>query len=289
MTFDDFRVAPECFPCFLKQVIISLNQTGLESHEKIGIIKSILKDIQETDISESPAHSTTFMHRRIRQLLGTDPFKDIKKRYNQIGLSLYEELKEIVKGSPDPLLTATRLAIAGNSIDFGIYSTVDIEAEIRRALKEDLAWDDYGKFRASLEGAESLLYLLDNAGEIVFDRILIEELVERGISVRAVVKGSPVINDATLEDALQTGIDRVSEVITNGSDCIGTILKWCSKEFQEVYNNSSLIISKGQGNFETLCHEERQIFFLFQSKCEVVSRFIGVKPGSMMLIQGGSE
>ncbi len=282
----DFRVQPDCFPCFLKQVIISLNQTVLSRERKIEIIKSTLEEIEKTDIRTTPAHSTTFLHRKLRALIGKDPFYEIKKKYNHIGQSLYDDLKKLVKNSKDPLYTATRLAIAGNAIDFGIYTSVNIESEIKRALEEQMAIDNYTSFKSHLEETDHVLYLLDNAGEIVFDRILIETLVSMNIQVTAVVKGSPVINDATLEDAMETGIDRYAEVITNGSDCIGTILPWCSEDLRNRYNNSSLIISKGQGNFETLYHEKDNIFFLFQAKCDVVADFIGVKRGGMLLMEG---
>ncbi len=281
-----FTVQPECFPCFLRQVIISLNQTDLGREKKIEIIKDTMKEVENTDISTTPAHSTTFLHRKLRALIGRDPFYEIKKKYNRIGLSLYKELKELVSSSEDPLFTATRLAIAGNAIDFGIYTSVDIESEIRRSLEEQMAIDDYTLFKNRLMETDHLLYLLDNAGEIVFDRILIETLNSMNIRVTAVVKDSPVINDATIEDAKEVGIDRYAEVITNGSDCIGTILQWCSEAFRKRYNSSSLIISKGQGNFETLCHERGSIFFLFQAKCDVVADFIGVKRGGMLLMEG---
>ncbi len=280
-----FVVQPECFPCFLRQVNISLSQTSLPREDKIAIIKQTLPEVENTDSTTTPAHSTTFLHRKIRRLLGSDPFHEIKRRYNQIALGLYDHLKEIVNNSDDPLFTATRLAIAGNSIDFGIYKSVDIEAEISRALEEKLAWDDYSRFKESLNEVDHLLYLLDNAGEIVFDRILIETLANMDISVTAVVKGSPVINDATMDDAKETGLIKCARVVTNGSDCIGTILPWCSQEFKKLYNSNLVILSKGQGNFETLCDEtKRDIFFLFQAKCDVVADFIGVKKGSMLLI-----
>ena len=280
-----FRVQPDCFPCFLRQVNISLAQTDLSRRERIDIIKQTLPEIESTDPETTPAHSTTILHRKIRSLLGFDPFHNIKQRYNRIALGLYPELKSLVRKSDDPLFTATRLAIAGNSIDFGIYSSVDIHSEIDRSLADQLSWDDYNLFKESLKSTNHLLYLLDNAGEIVFDKILIETLREMGIGVTAVVKGSPVINDATMADAHEIGLESIAKVITNGSDCIGTILKWCSKEFQKLYNSHSVILSKGQGNFETLCEQtDRDIFFLFQAKCDIVAEFIGVKRGSMLLV-----
>ncbi|MEC4685522.1 MAG: ARMT1-like domain-containing protein [Nitrospirota bacterium] len=275
----------DCFPCFLRQVVIALSQVSVDETLKVEILKETLEDIRETDTSKTPAHATTFIHRKIRELLGCDPFKEIKQRYNRIALGLYPSLKSLVDDSPDPLWTASRLAIAGNVIDFGIYKEVDIEAEINRSLRGEIVWDDYADFRASLDSTEEVLYLIDNAGEIVFDRILIETIRDRGKRVTAVVKGGPVINDSTVEDAFEVGLQEICEIKDNGSDAIGTILEWCSEEFTRLFYGASLIISKGQGNFETLMNVDKEVFFLFQAKCDVVSGFLGVTNGSMLLVE----
>ena len=235
------------------------------------------------DVLKPPAYSTTFIHRRIRQLLGKDPFKELKCEYNQIALGLYPSLKTIVEKSPDPLWTAMRLAIAGNVIDFGIFTSVDIEGAIRKALNNPLAVDEYSTFKDALLETDRILYLVDNAGEIVFDRLLIETLLSMGKQVKAVVKGFPVINDSTMDDASESGLIGVCEVIDNGSDAVGTILEWTSSIFQEPFKDAQLSISKGQGNFETLIGVEKQMFFLFQSKCDVVSKELGLSTGSMLL------
>ena len=275
----------DCFPCFLRQVVIALSQVSVDEALKVEILKETLEDIRRTDTSKTPAHSTTFVHRKIRGLLGCDPFREIKQRYNRIALGLYPRLKSLVDESRDPLWTASRLAIAGNVIDFGIYKEVDIEAEINRSLKGEIVWDDYADFSASLDSTEEVLYLIDNAGEIVFDRILIETIRDRGKRVIAVVKGGPVINDSTVEDALEVGLQKICEVKDNGSDAIGTILEWCSEEFRMLFYRAPLIISKGQGNFETLMNVDKEVFFLFQAKCDVVSGFLGVANGSMLLVE----
>lgn len=293
----DFRVHPDCFPCFMRQCIIALNLSGRNGDGSTGIIQAAMRDIQEADMSKSPAHATTNMHRTLRRLLGEDPFREIKSRYNNIALGLYGSLKKNVAESEDALLTAARLAVAGNVIDFGIYSSVDIEGTVRRALEEPLDVDHFAAFREAVAGAEKVLYLLDNAGEVVFDRLLIEELAVEGKKVTAVVKASPVINDCTIEDALEAGLAGVCEVVDNGSDAVGTILETTSEEFRKLFESSALVISKGQGNFETLLDfangtrsRERkpdgEIFFLFQSKCGVVSRFLGLPEGSMLLLGG---
>ncbi len=280
-----FKVHIDCFPCFLKQVTIALSQVEADESLKVMILKETLQEIQRADVSKTPAHTTTFIHRRVRELLGYDPFKEIKQRYNLSALRLYPRLKSMVEESKDPLWTAVRLAIAGNAIDFGIYTEIDVEAEIERALKGEIAVDDYRDFRDALDGTAELLYLVDNAGEIVFDRILIETLSRMGKEVTAVVKGGPVINDSTAEDAAETGLQEICKVVDNGSDAVGIILEWCPEGFRELFYSAPLIISKGQGNFETLMDVDRKIYFLFQAKCRVVADFLGVEERSMLLIE----
>ncbi len=192
-------------------------------------------------------------------------------------------MKTTIEKSLDPLWTSTRLAIAGNVIDFGIFTSVDIEGTIIRALNNQLAVDDYSSFKNAISTEDKILYLVDNAGEIVFDRLLIETLSQLGKKIKAVVKGLPVINDSTMEDAEESGLIGVCDVIDNGSEAVGTILEWTSSAFQKVFNDAQLVISKGQGNFETLIGAEKKIFFLFQSKCDVVSKELGLSTGSMLL------
>jgi uncharacterized protein with ATP-grasp and redox domains len=277
------KVHLDCFPCFLKQSLIALRLGTNDRVLQEQIIKELLYDIKSCDTSKPPAYTTTFLHRKIRKMLGNDPFKRIKSEYNQIALKLYPFLKDIINKSNDPLWTATRLAIAGNVIDFGIFTSVDIEGTIEKALGNELAVDNYNSYKQSINNVEEILYLLDNAGEILFDRLLIETLVDYKKGVVAVVKGSPVINDATMEDANEIGLTKICNVIDNGSDAVGTILDWTSKEFRDVFQKSQLIISKGQGNFETLVGTKKKIYFLFQSKCDVVSREQGLQAGSMLL------
>ncbi|MEW6067196.1 MAG: ARMT1-like domain-containing protein [Nitrospirota bacterium] len=276
------RVYIDCFPCFIRQSIIALRLGTKDESLQESILKSTLEYIEKADTSKPPAYTTTFIHRKIRQMLGRDPFKDIKSEYNQIALRLYSSLKAAIEKSSDPLWTSTRLAIAGNVIDFGIFTSVDIEGAITRALNDQIAVDDYAFFKEAISNTNEILYLTDNAGEIVFDRLLIETLTHLGKEVKAIVKGSPVINDCTMEDAKESGLANVCEIADNGSDAVGTILQWTSSAFQKTFENAPLIISKGQGNFETLSSTEKKIFFLFQAKCDVVSKELDLSTCSML-------
>lgn len=282
------KVHLDCFPCFLRQAVIAVRFGAGDETLQAEILKGVIDEIKATDMSRPPAYSTTFLHRKIRRMLGKDPFGDIKSEYNRLALGLYPELKARVDESADPLWTAARLAIAGNVIDFGIFTSFDVTGTIGRALDQTIAVDDYPAFRGAVMESPGVFYLLDNSGEIVFDRILIETLVAMGKKVRAVVRGYPVLNDATMDDAGESGLSGVCEVIGNGSDGIGTILEMTPPEFNREFLGADLVISKGQGNFETLSESPqakgKKIFFLFQSKCDVVSRELGLSKGSMLLM-----
>ncbi|MCX7794240.1 MAG: ARMT1-like domain-containing protein [Thermodesulfovibrionales bacterium] len=280
----------DCFPCFLKQTVIALKLSQADEALQKEVLYAVSDEIKLTDLSKPPAWTTTFIHKRIREILKRDPFREVKREYNQIALSLYPELRSMVERSSDPLWTATRLAIAGNVIDFGIYTAIDIESTIHKAINGGLAIDHFDLFRKEVSSAREILYLLDNAGEIVFDRILIEVLKSMGKKTIAVVKAAPVLNDCTITDAEETGLSRLTDIMDNGSDAIGTILEFCSPAFRKTFEKTPLIISKGQGNFETLNAsivnreiKSKNIFFLFQSKCEVVSKALGLPVGSMIL------
>jgi len=274
----------ECFPCFLRQTVIALRQLdSLQDDLRQELLHEVLSIIQKVDMNKPPAYLTTFIHRTIRDRLGMDPFKKIKSDYNMIAMELYPELKEKVLSSRDPLWTAARLAIAGNIIDFGLFTSIDISKSVESALKETIAVDHYDSFKNAVLETDTILYLLDNSGEIVFDKLLIEELLRNGKKVKAVVKGSPVLNDVTIDDACQTHMTELCEVVDNGSDAIDTILEWTSPEFQAHFQSADLIISKGQGNFETIAGNGKRTYFLFQSKCEVVSKDLGLSSGSMLL------
>lgn len=285
------KLPVDCLPCFIKQILICLKHQGIEEKRQFEIVAELSDIFKDLDYSKSPAYSTTFLHRKIRSILGKDPFIEIKIRYNEIASSIIEQFKGLITDKRDTLNTLTRLAIAGNIIDFGIFTSIDINTTIQKALNEQLAVDRFYEFKECLGNAHSILYLTDNAGEIAFDKLLIEYLINNGKMVTVAVKGSEVINDATKQDAHFIGLDKICKIIDNGSDCVGTILEMTSKEFKDVFKMSDMIISKGQGNFETLhdCDLNNNIFFLFQSKCDILSGLLKVKKGSMLLTHSKTD
>jgi uncharacterized protein with ATP-grasp and redox domains len=278
------RIFLDCIPCFIRQGLDAarLATDDEQIHEKV--VREVVRLAADLDMSQSPPAIGQQIHRLIRNLVGEDdPYHSIKKQFNELALKLYPELRRRVLCSNGRLETAMRLAIAGNIIDFGVNGSVN-ESELHKAISESLAADFDSKplqsFQDAIKQAEEILYLADNAGEVVFDRLLIEQLPCEKITV--VVKGKPVINDATMEDADFAGLTRIVEVIDNGSDAPGTILESCSQDFRDRFENADLLIAKGQGNYETLSDEDKNIFFILRAKCPVIARDLDCKVGEMI-------
>jgi uncharacterized protein with ATP-grasp and redox domains len=209
-----------------------------------------------------------------------DPYARMKDRDTKESLRLYPRVKRMVSSASDRLEYAVRAAIAGNVIDFAIGDEFDVAGTLNRCFQQPLAGDPISVVHEAISKAEHILYLADNAGETVFDRILIEELEQPVIYA---VKDGPIFNDATLEDAIAAGIDDVAEIMSTGSDTQGTILDECSQVFRDLYEAADLIISKGMANYETLCDEDRPIIFLLKAKCIPIATNLGVEVGDIVL------
>ena len=243
------------------------------------------------DLYKSPPVIGQQIHRLIRKLLGDDdPYRKIKDSSNRLAIKLYPGLEMSIKQSSDPLESAVRFAIAGNIIDFGVNSQLDdfvLHEAIEGSMKKPLLPNTVDDFRNAVDHAADILYLGDNTGEIVFDRLLIEQLPYEKVTF--VVRGSPVINDATLIDAQFAGMTDIVNVIDNGSDAPATILEDCSPAFRARFNKADLIIAKGQGNYESLSEINKNILFMLMAKCPVIARDIGCDVGSLVLKAGFPE
>jgi hypothetical protein len=226
----------------------------------------------------------------LRRETGVDPYRSVKEAYNRIALGRLPALRQLAAGGADRLEGGVRVAIAGNVIDFGIYGSIDLDRSIEESFRLPLSPALYRSFADKVAASKRVLYLCDNAGEIAFDRVLIELLQGMGRDVTVAVKGSPVINDATRDDARACGLHESVALIDNGNDGIGTLLEACSRQFLDEYHAADLIISKGQANYETLVQEgDERIFFLFKVKCPVVARFLKRPEGDIVIAGGGSR
>lgn len=211
-----------------------------------------------------------------------DPFAEEKRLNNSVALKLYEQWKPKVLSAKDPFDLALRLAVAGNIMDYGANNNFNISETINQVLNASFAIDDALVLKNRISNAKNILYLGDNVGEVVFDRLFIETLMHHDVTY--VVKGGPIINDVTLKDADEVEMGFVADVISNGYNAPSTVLSESSKQFLELYRNADLIISKGQGNFEGLMNEhDPRIFFLLMAKCDVIAEILGVKKGSFIV------
>ena len=285
------KTYPDCIPCFVRQ---SLEAARLVSddpsfHEKI--LRRACQIAAELDYSAPPPAMGRDIHRLIRRISGVDdPYRKAKARFNDFILGLMPGLKKQVEQSPDPLETALKLAIAGNVIDFGVninLTRADIENTVRQALALELDKETLAQFKNSVAKASRILYVGDNAGEVVFDRLFIETIKQSfsHVEITFVVRGTPILNDVTLEDARQAGMDQAAGVVANGSDAPGCLLDDCSEEFHEHLSRADLLISKGQGNYETLSELPHEVYFLLKAKCAVIARDIGAAQGDLLLVR----
>jgi uncharacterized protein with ATP-grasp and redox domains len=277
----------DCVPCFVRQTLDSVRLITDDEQIHEQVIREALCLACKMDLRQSPPAMAQKIHRIIRKLTGVqDPYLKIKSHFNKLALQLYPELKERIEASADPLEMAIRLAIAGNIIDLGVNAELDesdVEKTINESLTGPLDTESLEVFKDVIPQAEDILYLGDNAGEIVFDRLLIDQLPAKNITF--VVKAKPILNDATIEDAQMVGLTDVVEVIDNGSDAPGTILEDCSQDFRSRFKKADLVIAKGQGNYETLSDIDKDIFFILKAKCPVIARHLRCEIGRMMLIK----
>jgi len=275
----------DCFPCFVNQALrcgrwVTQDETILK--QLIDEVGMMLKDIPLTN---TPPETGEIIFKKVREISGeNDPLAEVKNRSTQEVLEIYPQLKQMVTSSADPLMTAIRLAIAGNVIDFGISDEYDIGKEIQETVGKEFEICDIETFRSALTRAQNILYIGDNAGESVFDRLLIETINKPTVFV---VRDEPVLNDVTYDDAVAAGLDHVAQIFSSGSTAPGTILKSCSSEFRELFNDAELVIAKGQGNYEGLSEEARPVFFLLKAKCPVIAQDIGVSTSAIVLKRNG--
>ena len=276
----------DCIPCFIRQAHDALRQITTDDEALVHrTLQRVMREVAEFPLERSPPEMAQTTHRIIREETGhPDPYTAIKEESTRLALKLAEEARQVIAGSMDPFLMALRFSIAGNILDFALttnWDQLDLGCFIEKTRLQTLESGPVEKLRAAVKGARSILVLGDNAGEAVFDKLFIEHF--GGAEVFYAVKGSPVINDVTLDVAKASGLDEVAELIENGSDAPGALLEDCSAAFRWLFNDAGVVIAKGQANYETLSHSTRSIFFLTQVKCPVIGRDIGDPVGSWVV------
>lgn len=287
------KTSLECLACYLRQALQTARIAGADEESQRRTVLAVAALLPALSAEKTPPENSMAVYEKIAAITGVaDPYQAIKAASNREALLALPALIPLVAAASEPLSLAIRFAIAGNIIDYGAAADFDAKAAFRRCRDLPLVIDDSGvlieRIRA-LGGGDHVLYLCDNAGEIVYDRLLIAQIAAQGIAVRAVVKAGPIINDATLEDARQAGLDAFAEIIDNGVACPGTPLTLCSPEFRHHFHEADLVIAKGQGNFESLSQNPRAIFFLLTVKCPVVGSHLAELAGLPQPLPGRGE
>lgn len=278
------ELALECIPCIVNNFLKLLNQGGIPDEKKENAMRRLLDFISQADYHQSPPVFGKEIHKLIRQELNNpDPYREIKIKYNKLMLDMYPALEAKVHNAVDRFDAAMRLAIAGNAIDFGSQHHLNVMDTIEMVWDVKFAVNDSKQLREDLQTAKTLLYIGDNCGEIVLDKLFIKTI---GIqNTYFVVRGAAVINDVTFEDARMVGMDEVATVITTGDDAPGAVWEMVSDEFKQIFRQADVVISKGQGNLEGLIDSPGNIFFLFISKCDLIAERVGAQKGDFIVKQ----
>jgi uncharacterized protein with ATP-grasp and redox domains len=280
------RTHLDCFPCFLRQALEASRMATKNEEIQRKVLNSVLSILSNISIYASPPEIAHLVHLRVKSITGNfDPYREIKKKQNEMALQYESILSSQIAEMSDSLKTAMMFSAAGNAIDLAPdHQIKDLYKRYMEIISRGFSWDDYELFCKKVAQSKSLLYLGDNAGEIVWDKILIEELLDHfNLDIIYAVRGFPILNDATMEDAEFVGMAQLVKVISNGSEAPGTLLNRCSEEFLRVFRKSDLILAKGQGNYESLSREDRPIFFLLNVKCPVIAEDVHCKIGDIIL------
>ncbi|WP_041741968.1 damage-control phosphatase ARMT1 family protein [Caldicellulosiruptor kronotskyensis] len=280
----------DCIHCYLKQAVSCMEMIKVPDEKKIEVLYNLMDFIKTLEPSDSPAYNSSLVLLKTYEYINNpDPYYEAKKFSNKLALELYPRVKEKVQTADDTLYEALKVSVAGNVIDLGIQRDFDIDKELEHAFDFGFWIDDYPLLKEKIEKAKDVVIVGDNAGEIVFDKVLVEILNKMGKNVYYIVKSKPVLNDATLEDAEEVSMSRIANVVESGAGLLGVPKDFISEQLKNLISTADVIISKGQANFETVDDFEDvqpNVFYLLKIKCEYLAKKLKFKQGSLVLING---
>jgi len=276
----------ECVPCVFRQVLRASRRVTDDEEKLFEVLARAMALMHDKINAGTPADLSTIALKAVSDYFGVrDLYAEERRHTNEIMLRLEPELRRRIKDSSDPARTALKIAAAANMIDFGITDDVDVPAAMEKAMQVSFAIDHTDQLFEDLARSKQLLYLADNAGEIVADKLVLETI--RHPNAWVAVRGGPVLNDATMAEAEEIDLGEVAKVISNGSERIGTVLEDCSPEFRRCFDEADVIISKGQANYESLEHLPGKIYFILTAKCDLVAKQFGVQVGDVVVAKHG--
>lgn len=275
------KLNPTCISCMIKR-----QEEGIadikEENKKLDYFKDVLKLIYDSENTSAPEVTEKITELRESYFGKDEKFDSLKKTYNALMMKYEKDIRKLINSSIDEIYTAILFAMAGNYIDFGAMGDISdekLDYLIKTAEENEIDEGEYAMFITDLEKAKKLVYLTDNCGEIVMDKLLIETIKAKypKIKIDVIVRGKPVLNDATAEDAKDVGLDKIADITGNGTGIAGTSLEAINKESYDLIDNADVIISKGQGNFETLYGSRLNIYYMFLCKCDLFVKRFGLE------------
>ena len=283
------RLNPECIPCLLGNQLERYPK-DIDNSKKIAYMQAILRVIADASDSMSAPMIMREITKIQRQMFGNEmDYSEIKRHFNQLMLEKEMDVQKEINASEDELKLAIQFAIIGNFIDFGAMKSVDeqkLEEFLHSARDISVNEEEYISLRKDILDAKKITYLTDNCGEIVMDKLLIHVIQKMNpdANLTVLVRGEQVLNDATLEDAVQVGLTEMADVRGNGSDIAGTCIEELSEEARKIIYDSDVILAKGQGNFETMQMCGLNVYYIFMCKCEMFARKFQVTRFTGMLL-----
>ena len=285
-------LAYECLNCCLNQIMQVTEMLGFDPATREQVVRESLSFLSAADYSQStPAVMGDLWRVLTRHAYTNDPYGEVKALCNREAEKMAPQAEREIRSSRDPFATALKYAIAGNLIDFAMADCISPEeqnARIAGLVEKPLSVDHSAPLREALSKGKTLLYICDNAGEVVFDRLFLSEIKRQfpSLCITCGVRGSPVINDATMADALEAGLDRTATLLDSGDVAAGAVLSRASRAFQIAFSEADVVITKGQGNFESLGGVVKDnLFFLFMAKCKPVADALGLPRMSVVCLQ----
>jgi uncharacterized protein with ATP-grasp and redox domains len=271
------RTGLECLVCFVRQALAAARRSTDDEEVQREVVLRAGALLSRVNMEITPPENAVPLYRMISEVTGRkDLFAEIKKKSNIFALSTLDTIQEQIREADDPLRAALHFAVCANIIDYAAQHSFDAERAMEECGRQTFLIDEYPLLHASIKQQPGckVLYLADNCGEIAFDGLAIRELQRLGCRVTLAVRGGPIINDATREDAVFCGLDTICPIIDNGCDCPGTPLDSCSDVLVDHFRHADIILSKGMGNFETLSEVRAPLFFLFTVKCVRVAEYL---------------
>lgn len=284
------KATSDCTICAFRQALNTARQISDDPSFHQRLLERIAHCPTCFNLDQTPAALSQPVYAILSELSGiADPYRRQKEETNHVALELLPDLRRRIESSPDPLDTALHAAVAGNIIDMGIGHKFDVAHDVVQLLSTPFALNATERFRRELGHGRRILYVGDNAGEIVFDRLLVEHILARGAQVTFAVKSGPIINDATREDAMVAGLGGLVPVIETGSNDIGVNWGRVSPEFRNAFETADAVIAKGHGNYETCEDRPENVYFLLKAKCDVVANQLGVRLGDLVFKSARSK